>query len=44
MKRLLSFLLVLLALIATGCDSMGSDDGDGNDGGGPDQTLVVDEK
>ena len=30
MKQLLSLLLVLLAFVATGCDSMGSDGGDGN--------------
>ena len=46
MKRLLSLLLVLLAFFATSCDFLGSDsgDGDGNDGGGEDNTLVVDEK
>ncbi len=45
MKRLLSLLLVLLALFATSCDFLGSDkgDGDGNDSG-EDNTLVVDEK
>ena len=45
MKQLLSLLLVLLAFVATGCDFLGSDkgDGDGNDGG-EDTTLVVDEK
>ena len=45
MKRLLSVLLVLLALFATRCDFLGSDegDGDGNDGG-EDNTLVVDEQ
>ncbi len=43
MKQLLSLLMVLLAFVATGCDSMGSDDGDG-EGGGEDTTLVIDEK
>ncbi len=45
MKRLLSLLLVLVALFVGGCDFLGSDkgDGDGNDSG-EDNSLVVDEK
>ena len=44
MKRLLSLMLVLLALVAGGCDSMDSGDGDGNEGGGEESTVVVDEQ
>ncbi len=44
MKQLLSLLLVLLAFVATGCDSMGSGGEDGGNDGGEDTTLVVDEK
>ncbi len=45
MKRLLSLLLVLVALFVGGCDFLGSDkgDGDGSDGG-QEQGVVVDEK
>ena len=45
MKRILSLLIVLVALFAGGCDFLGEDSGDGDGGGngGPDQTLVVDE-
>ena len=45
MKHVLGLFFVLAVLFLGGCDFLGEDrgDGDGGDGGGQDQTLVVDD-